>query len=210
MPKAHPARRLVAATAPTLAVLCIVGLDRIATARHWPVPVAGLLDEPAHLLTAWLALMAIGAERLRPWRWVLLGATAIDVDHIPVYLWAAPVTVDGGRPVTHSLLTVLILLAVAGAVRRARGVLVGLAAGVLLHFVRDIATGPGVPLLWPFRTDGVLLPYAAYLLLLVALASISTIRRLRPRTVRSRPRDRRSRPGGHCATTPSAGRRFAP
>jgi inner membrane protein len=118
-------------------------------------------------------------------------------------LWGGPVVDGGGRPVTHSLAKVVALLAVGLAIPRLRTAASALAAGVLLHFVPDLATGPGVPRWWPFRTDGVLLPYKAYLLLLIALASISTIKRLRPPTVRSRPRDRRSTPGGHCATTPS-------
>jgi inner membrane protein len=147
-------------------VVIIVGLDRIAAARSWPVPVIGMLDEPAHLLTAWLVLNAFARGRTRYWSWVLLGAVAIDVDHIPLYLWGAPVAVGGGRPVTHSLLSVLLLLAVAGAVRHARSVLVGLAAGVLLHLLRDVATGPGVPLLWPVQSGNVLVQYWVYVLLL--------------------------------------------
>jgi inner membrane protein len=196
---------------PALAVLAVVGLDGILAARSWPIAVVGLLDEPAHLLTAWLVVIAVAGTRPRCWPWVLVGAVAIDVDHIPVYLWGGPVAgVGGGRPVTHSLVTPLALLAAAVAVRWARSVLGAVAIGVLLHLLRDVATGPGVPLWWPALPGSVLLPYAAYLLLLIALASISTLRRLRPRTVRSRPRDRRSRPGGHCATTPSAGTRFPP
>jgi putative flavoprotein involved in K+ transport len=212
MPLVPPASRapLVArAVAPVLAVLCIVSLDGLATARSWPIPVIGLLDEPAHLLTAWLVLNAVGTAHLRPWRWVLLGAVAIDIDHIPLYLWGGPVPVDGGRPVTHSLITVLVLLAVGGGTRRARAVLVGLAFGVLTHLVRDVATGPGVPALWPVRQESVLLPYRVYLLLLVGLAAIAVVRQLRPghrdfQHVRRRPSaaTRRPHPDTTSATRP--------
>src|SRR4051812_25317841 len=127
VPPGGRSRRIVDAVASVLAVLCIVGLDRIAAARSWPIPVAGLLDEPAHLLTAWLVLIAVTGARTRSWPWVLLGVVAIDVDHIPLYLWGGPVADGGGRPVTHSLLTVLVLLAVAIAIPRGRAVSGGLA-----------------------------------------------------------------------------------
>ncbi len=156
--------------APMAAVLAIVGLDRIAALRNWPIPVVGLLDEPAHLLTAWVVLAAVGVTPSRVVRWVLLGAVVIDVDHIPLYLWGVPVTGDGGRPVTHSLTTVAALLLVAAAVPRSRTVVSALTAGLVLHMARDIVTGPGIPLLWPIRPDSVLLPYPACLALLTAAA----------------------------------------
>jgi inner membrane protein len=37
------------------AVVTILVLDAVASARQWPLVVQGLLDEPAHLLTAWLS-----------------------------------------------------------------------------------------------------------------------------------------------------------
>ncbi len=106
----------------------------------------GLLDEPGHLLTAWLFLAASPRARRRlDLRWVLLGAVAIDVDHLPLYLWAALASSPGGRPVTHSLITVLVLLVVVAALsRRLSTAATGVAVGVLLHFVRDVATGPGL------------------------------------------------------------------
>jgi inner membrane protein len=160
----------------------VVGLDGILAARSWPIPVVGLLDEPAHLLTAWLVLIAVARTRTHCWPWVLLGAVAIDVDHIPLYLWGGPVAgVGGGRPVTHSLVTVLALLAAAVAVRRARSVLGAVAIGVLLHLLRDVATGPGVPLWWPALPGGVLLPYEGYVVVLVVLAAVATARRIRGR-----------------------------
>jgi inner membrane protein len=173
--------RLLHVAAPLLACLSIVALDLILAARSWSVPATGLLDEAAHLLTAWIVLNACARGRTRSWPWVLLGAVVIDVDHIPLYLWGAPVAAGGGRPVTHSLLTVLVLLAVALAVSRFRTAASGLAAGVLLHFLRDVATGPGLPLLWPFWPDDVLLPYGLYLLVLTALAMLGVVKLLRLR-----------------------------
>jgi inner membrane protein len=158
------------------AVLAILTLDLIRSIG-WPVLVMGLLDEPAHLLTAWLVLAAIPfPRRLRPW--ALFAAVAIDLDHIPLFIWDGPVSDEGGRPVSHSLVTVL-LLAVAAAVPRWRTVAAGFAAGVLLHFVRDIATSTGLPLLWPLRQENVLLPYWVYVATIAALAAVSTRRRLR-------------------------------
>jgi inner membrane protein len=165
---------------PLLALAAIAGLDRVRTARKWPVPVDGTLDEPAHLLTA--ALLLAAAPRPPAARfaaWALAGSVAIDVDHVPLYLGHMPTVVPGGRPVTHSLPTVAALLAGAGVARGpARTALAGLAAGVCLHFVRDFATGGfGVPLLWPFRRVDVRVPYPAYAGLLVAAAAAAAARR---------------------------------
>jgi inner membrane protein len=160
----------------------VLVLDLVAAARSWPIPVVGLLDEPAHLLTAGLVLAAF--PRLLPGRarwWVLLGAVAIDVDHVPLYLWGAMAASPGGRPVTHSLLTVLVLLALATVLPRPRwrAAGAGLAVGVLLHFVRDVATGPGLPLVWPLSSTSVSLPYVVLVLVLAGLATTAAVRRSR-------------------------------
>ena len=56
------------------------------------------------------------------------------------------------RPVTHSLATVAVVVVAAAASRRHRAVLAGVAAGLLIHFARDIAEGPpGVRMLWPLQ-----------------------------------------------------------
>ncbi len=140
----------------------------------------GVLDEPAHLLTAWLVLRAL-RPRLGDWpvaRWALAGAVLIDVDHLPLYLTGGEFAVDGGRPPTHSL--VLALLLTLGGVRRTwRGAALGLALGVVLHVARDLATGPGVPLLWPVGAGNWSVPYPAYL---AAVCSLSLLAVLRART----------------------------
>jgi inner membrane protein len=141
--------------------------------REWPVPVVGLLDEPAHLATAWLALAALAPLRTPRGFWpaALVASVAIDVDHVPLYLTDGAFAVDGGRPPVHSLTVVLVLAALAGV---ARGQwLLGAAAGMLLHLVRDLATGPGVPLLWPLADSSVRVPYWAYAVVVLVLAVVA-------------------------------------
>jgi inner membrane protein len=158
----------------------IAALDAVRISRRqWPVPLLAGLDWPAHLTTAALALTAL-PRRLDPEiaAWALAGSVAIDLDHIPLYLGLrSVVTEHGGRPVTHSLTTAAALLGAAVPTRgRARKVLAGLGAGVLLHLVRDIGTG-GVPLLWPFHHGTVRVPYAAHFAAIAAAAAAPTVRR---------------------------------
>jgi inner membrane protein len=158
----------------------ILLLDGVTALHHWPLPVLGLLDEPAHLLTAGLVLAAVlpvRAARVVPW--VLAGAVLIDLDHVPLYLWGA-LSVDGSeRPVTHSLSTVAVLAVLGVAGRgRVRTALLGLTAGVLLHLVRDLGTGPGVPLGWPVVPGNVLLPYGLYLATLAVVTAAVIVRQL--------------------------------
>ncbi len=139
----------------------------------------GAADEVGHLLTAALILAALPRSTVRRvWTWALLGAVVIDLDHVPVYTFAPGFNADG-RPPIHSLLTALVLLVLAAAVRAARVVCLGLALGVCLHFVRDIATGPGLSLCWPLHNDAVLVPYPAYLVVITAAAAIATWRIVR-------------------------------
>ena len=172
-----PPGRVLGVVTPLLAVACILTLDLVASAGPWPIAVVGLLDEPAHLLTAWLGLAAAGARRIQPW--ALVGAVAIDVDHVPLYLWGGLVAGPGGRPVVHSLVTVVALAAGGLAVPRWRTVATGLAAGVLLHLTRDVATGPGIPALWPLDGRSVLLPYEVYAGLVATTAVLVVIRNAR-------------------------------
>ena len=157
-------------------------LDLVRNARYWPVPVDGLLDEPAHLLTAWLLLVALLPRRRRDvLPWALLGAVAIDLDHVPLYLWGVGTATLEGRPVTHSLAFAAVLLLAAALAtrmpgRRAAVPVAGLAVGVLLHLVRDVATGPGVPLVWPVRDASVLMPYPVYAALLALVTAAAALR----------------------------------
>ena len=86
----------------------------------------------------------------------------IDIDHVPLYITIPglpDIAVDDGRPFTHSLSTVAALGALAAAWRFRRASLAAAASGVGLHFVRDIATGQGLPVWWPFEHKNRMLPY---------------------------------------------------
>jgi inner membrane protein len=159
----------------------VCGVDAVLAARAWPVPVTGLLDEPAHLLTAWLVLAALapgtGRTPAGVAPWVLGGSVLLDVDHVPLYLWGEPVAEQGSRPVTHSLVTIGVLLLLAAATRnRFRRAALGLAAGAALHLVRDVVSGPGIPLLWPLDPSDVRLPYGAYPAVLAVAAALAMVR----------------------------------
>lgn len=168
---------------PAALVAAVLGLDAVNDRVPFHMFLTGGLDEPAHLATAALALgAAADVDVLRRHGTVVLsalvGSMAIDVDHIPLYAGLPHVAADG-RPYSHSLATSAVLLVAAGAVPRGRRVLAGLALGVGLHFVRDIGTGPGLPLWWPFRISDVRVPYPAYVGALVVLAGCATYRSLR-------------------------------
>jgi inner membrane protein len=143
----------------------IAALDAVQAARHWPVPVLAALDWPAHVATAALVLVAApGRLPAGTAVWALAGSVAIDVDHVPLYLGLDRFAGDHQRPLSHSLTTTAALFAGAGlSSGRLRTALTGLAAGTLLHFVRDVGTGPGVPLFWPLTRRNLRIPYAAYL-----------------------------------------------
>ena len=112
----------------------------------------GPLDEVAHLATGALGLLALCCFVDAPRRFYVAGliaSVAIDLDHIPLYLGLGN---QEQRPVTHSLTTVLVVVVAAAVSSRHRAVLAGAAAGLLIHFARDIAEGPpGVRMLWPLQ-----------------------------------------------------------
>jgi inner membrane protein len=163
---------------PLLAAATVLALHLIAGARAWPLVAEGLLDESAHLLTAWLILAALPGHLLQRdlGRWALMSSVAIDVDHILLYLSDYTFSV-GGRPPTHSLALVCAVLATAAALRRRlRERALGVGLGIALHLVRDLATGPGVALLWPVYYSPVRVPQAAYLITVVSVAVVAAIR----------------------------------
>lgn len=129
----------------------------------------GFFDEPAHLATCVIALaaLALATRATLPRRFVVaavIGSVAIDIDHIPGYLGSHILTGSLPRPYSHSAAIVLLLLAFSFVQRRVdmRQVWLGLAFGVSTHLFRDLATGPGVSLLWPLYDGAVRLPYAIY------------------------------------------------
>lgn len=126
---------------------------------------AAPLDETAHLLTTLIVLWAVGGvvfERmLYP---ALVASVAIDLDHVPAQLGYRFLTAGTPRPYTHSLLTIVVVLAIALVWRRRREMWLGVAAGLTLHLWRDTAEpGSGVALLWPFSDHSVSLSPVVYL-----------------------------------------------
>lgn len=162
-------RHRLARVAPAAGLCLVLLVDRAQHGKSWPLPQLALLDESAHLVTAALVLGAASRAVGGPvWPWVLIGSVAVDLDHLPGYLGVSGFAAHGGRPLSHSLAAVLALALVGGVARPAlRLPLVGLAGGVMLHLARDLATGPGVPLLWPLIPGNVRLPYPVYVGLLV-------------------------------------------
>jgi inner membrane protein len=153
-----------------------------------------LIDEPAHLATCAIALLAFAAVtgRVLSRRFAaaaLLASTAIDVDHLPHYLGSDLLTGSAPRPYTHSLLLIAALLALAWTLRGgSREIALGVAFGVTAHLLRDLATGPGVSLFWPLSTAAISMPYALYAAALLAIgAGVATARRGRHQRPRRRP-----------------------
>jgi inner membrane protein len=175
------------ALGPALLVMLVFTCDHVLGSLR-SVLLIGAVDEPAHLATACLVLVA--AQRLEWLRAhpkeigiVLASAVLIDLDHIPLYA-GLPHVALGGRPYSHSLLTVAALLLISAVMPSGRRRwVVAMAAGLGLHLVRDVATGPGVLLVWPISADEVLVPYPAYLTLCLALAVVGTVRLIRGRRV---------------------------
>ena len=140
----------------------------------------GLIDLPAHLATVLLALFAfvgVSGRRL-PLQFItaaLVAGICIDVDHVPGYLGSHLLTGSSSpRPVTHGLLTVALLLLVGWRLPgRGRPILFGVAFGIGFHLVRDLVTGPGIPLVWPLSDGIVRLPYALYAVAIAGAALIA-------------------------------------
>jgi inner membrane protein len=136
----------------------------------------GLLDEPAHLATGALGLLALSCFIDVPRRFYVAGliaSVAIDLDHIPMYLGVGS---PGQRPVTHSLATVVVVVVAAAVSRRHRAVLAGAAAGLLIHFARDIAEGPpGVRMLWPFSNTAWTASFRWFLGMIIAFTIVRLV-----------------------------------
>jgi inner membrane protein len=160
-------------------LLAGVALAFDAADRRVPFSVlaTGLLDEPAHLATAALGLLALACFIEAPRRFYVAGliaSVAIDLDHIPLYLGL--LGNQDQRPVTHSLTTVLVIALAAAVSRRHRAVLAGCVAGLLIHFARDIAEGPpGVRMLWPIRDTAWTASFWWFLAMIIAITAVSLI-----------------------------------
>jgi inner membrane protein len=157
-----------------LAVAAVLVLHPLLIALHAPLVVVGVLDWAAHLATAVLVLVNLPfALPARVLVAVLLASVIIDVDHIPHYLGEEFLTAGAPRPYTHSAAAIVAALAVAAVLRRRahRAIAVGVALGLVAHLARDVATGPGIPLLWPLTSAGVRIPFWLEAAVLAALAT---------------------------------------
>jgi len=152
-------------TVPGLAV--IIAADHLLVRYKPSRVITGVLDESAHLATAYLFNSLFpGTGRRSFLLGTLAGAVLLDADHLPGEFGWDIITRGTGRPVPHSLPTMgALLLAVLPFGGTRRSLVAGAAFGVATHLVRDMATG-GVPLRWPYDKRGVRIPYAFYLALL--------------------------------------------
>ena len=133
-------------------LLAGVALAFDAADRRVPFSVlaTGALDEPAHLATGALGLLALSCFIDVPRRFLSQASSRPSPSIWIPYPFFFGVGNPNQRPVTHSLATVAVVVVAAAASRRHRAVLAGAAAGLLIHFARDIAEGPpGVRMLWP-------------------------------------------------------------
>jgi len=154
-------------------LLAAVALAFDAAGRRIPFGVwtTGPVDEVAHLCTAALGLLVLALFIDAPRRFyiaALIASVAIDLDHIPLYLGL--LGSQAQRPVTHSLSTVTGFVVAAVASRRHRAVLAGVAAGLVLHFARDIAEGyPGVRVFWPLQDTSWMVSHRWFLGMIIVL-----------------------------------------
>jgi inner membrane protein len=164
------------------ALAVIVAADLAISRLDPPLLVVGLLDWPAHLATT--LVLALALPRLP--EEVLLGAfaasVAIDLDHVPLLLGSDAFDGDLERPYTHALWTLVLVGAAGLALRRLRpraqatGVALGATLGLASHLARDLATGPGLSLLWPASDAVARVPWAAYAVVLGMLALVVAAR----------------------------------
>ena len=128
---------------PILLAGVALGFDAADRRVQFDLLSSGPLDEAAHLATGALGLLVLACLIDVPRRFYVAGliaSVAIDLDHIPLYLGL--IGDKNQRPVTHSLLTVLVVAGAAAVSRRHRAVLAGVVTGLVIHFARDIAEGP--------------------------------------------------------------------
>lgn len=156
----------------------IFAVDLVIDASDPSYLVLGLLDEPAHLATTGLFLLALARGAPKGLIVTALAAsTLIDLDHLPLELGTDALTAGAPRPYSHSLSTPAALAGAALVTRRApRCYLLAACGGVLAHLVRDLCTSSAVPLLWPLTKAGVHVPYLVYACLLSGLAIIVVAR----------------------------------
>ena len=162
---------------PLLLAGLALGFDAADRSVPFSILETGLIDEPAHLATGALGLLALACFIDVPRRFyvaAVIASVAIDLDHIPLYLGL--LGNDDQRPVTHSLATVIVAAGAAVVTRRHRAVLAGIVTGLLIHFARDIAEGPpGVRMLWPLQDTAWTASYRWFLGMIVTFTAVRLI-----------------------------------
>jgi inner membrane protein len=160
----------------TVAAVGLAGADWGTQLAGSSLVPGGPLDEIAHLLTTLLVFWALGSRaRERFLMPALVASVAIDLDHIPGRLGADWLSAGTPRPYTHSLLTIVVVLAVAALWRRRRDVLLGVAIGLAIHFWRDMAEGgSGVSLLWPISYHSFQYSHGVYVAVMAAFVLLDT------------------------------------
>jgi inner membrane protein len=161
-----------------VAVLGIVGLDAFIWRAPIPEMTLGVADEICHLTTAAL-MVSLAPEFVRDPRHrirflaALAASVLIDLDHIPKILFGATFLSAGThRPYGHTALAVIGMCALAIVLRTCAGasnIAWGTALGIVLHLVRDLATG-GAALVWPATFATIWYPYPLYVLILLVAA----------------------------------------
>jgi inner membrane protein len=179
-------------TAPThrFALLAVAGasLAVVAVTDRWLLTSAlaqrsmwatGAFDEVAHLATAVIIVAASLLTRelvLSAVAVLLVASVALDIDHVPGLLFHDYTLGWDGRPHTHSLMVCgALTLAAALTPASRRWLPAAVAAGVGIHLVRDLATGPGLPLLWPVSESPEHVAHSLYLALLAALTAACAV-----------------------------------
>lgn len=171
----------------TAAVVILAGADwgtRLAGDTLFP---GGPLDELAHLLSTLLVFWALSSRaRARFLVPAMIASVAIDIDHIPDRLGVDWLTVGTPRPYTHSVLLIFVVLALAMAWPRRRDLLLAVAIGLAIHFLRDMGEGEsGVSLLWPFTDHSFQYPHGVYVAAMAVFVLIDAWRCVRSHTRRS-------------------------
>jgi inner membrane protein len=157
---------------PILLLALIACCDVLLHVLEPPYPVIAVFDWPAHLATAVLVVSCVRSHDRAFVAAALTISVAIDLDHLPHDLGWDVLTRSTTRPVTHSFVGVAIFALVALLASRRPAVGAGVAVGALAHLLRDIATGEGVPLLWPASSHELLMPYGVYFAVVATLAAI--------------------------------------
>lgn len=135
--------------------------------------VLGVLDQTAHLATALIVFFLVAPYTSGYFKLgVIAGTVLIDLDHIPALWDSALFTTQDGRHVSHSILTIAIMLGLVWILKgSAQRAMLGVALGIMVHFFRDLATG-GIPLWWPIDSQTVEISYVVYMTTLGFLAAI--------------------------------------